>query len=247
MGQAGASLFDLSNAVRRGGLIVDFLVSMPISGVGVECLRKARLMFDGSTRLGMLEAIRRFEDEREPFDELAVRDHKWEVAVGYADQPSDFTSKDIDFPQEPGVSKVELPIRIKRQLMDDFDHYTLAMPRLLAVDLALRHAREVNGRYPESLAQLAPRPFRDVPLDPFTAKPFIYHRQGDMSFLLYSTGPKGTDGGAKFGDWSMVAAHRADLCLDAADYREACCAIPHGRSSLLERMRFKFAWLWRSR
>jgi hypothetical protein len=64
---------------------------------------------------------------------------------------------------------------------------------LTALALASHH-RE-HGEYPESLAALAPKYFKEVPKDPFVAQPLRYERT-DKGYLLYSVGPnQKADGG----------------------------------------------------
>jgi len=69
--------------------------------------------------------------------------------------------------------------------------------RLLLVSLALRAYRVEHGRYPRTLAELAPSYLRQAPGDPFAAgKPLGYRRKGD-GYLLYSVGPDGVDNGGR--------------------------------------------------
>ena len=64
---------------------------------------------------------------------------------------------------------------------------------LLLVTFALRAFRLENGRYPASLAELAPSYLKKLPEDPFAAQgTFKYKRMGN-SYVLYSVGPDGTD------------------------------------------------------
>jgi hypothetical protein len=70
--------------------------------------------------------------------------------------------------------------------------------RRLAFALALYHAD--HGRYPEKLAELAPKYLDTIPDDIFSGKPLIYKPNGN-GYLLYSVGANGVDdGGRSFGD-----------------------------------------------
>jgi hypothetical protein len=89
---------------------------------------------------------------------------------------------------------------------------------MLQVDLALRSWRDRQGEFPPQLEYLVPSLLPRLPLDPFTNRSLIYHPTGRNEFLLYSTGPKGLDGGGRFGHWLAVSAGEADLCLDADDF-----------------------------
>ena len=62
------------------------------------------------------------------------------------------------------------------------------------IGLALAMYRFENGEYPKSLELLSPEFMKEVPMDPFTDKPFCYQRSKD-TFLLYSTGRNQIDHG----------------------------------------------------
>lgn len=57
---------------------------------------------------------------------------------------------------------------------------------------ALRLYRDRTGSYPESLESL--RDIADLPVDPFTGKPFLYRREGS-GFVVWSVGSDGLDSG----------------------------------------------------
>jgi hypothetical protein len=61
-----------------------------------------------------------------------------------------------------------------------------ARRRLALIALGLERYRLAEGRLPEGLDILAPRFVRDVPLDPYIARPPRYARQTDSTFQLYS-------------------------------------------------------------
>jgi hypothetical protein len=69
---------------------------------------------------------------------------------------------------------------------------------MLAVALEFRFARD--GAYPEKLSELSPDPLTALPADPFSGQPFVYHRQGDLVYVLYSVGPNGVDDGGRPAD-----------------------------------------------
>jgi len=58
--------------------------------------------------------------------------------------------------------------------------------------LALAAYKQQTGSYPDDLAALTPDFIEEIPLDPFTGKPFIYRTEGE-GFVLYSIGPNLTD------------------------------------------------------
>lgn len=67
----------------------------------------------------------------------------------------------------------------------------LDLTRLAA---ALAVYRAEHSRYPDQLAQLVPDVIKELPVDLYHAKAFIYQRTAD-GYLLYSTGPNGIDDG----------------------------------------------------
>lgn len=252
-------ILDLANAVRRGGLVTDLLVGIAISGIAIDTLRKIRTKIDNDTRRRVMDELQRLEAEREPFVDVVARDRNWEIAVGYEDKRCDFMSLEMDDPEECGLSEEEqkeirqllqqiadLPESDQRKMQRDQDYRTLASMRLLAVDLALRDCHATTGSLPNDLSSLTPRPLAELPLDPYTENSFIYRRISAASFDLYSTGPKLTDGGGHFAPWPSVAAGCADLCLDADDYVQPCCAL-YGSQGFVQRMasgirRWLFPW-----
>lgn len=224
----GLDILDLANAIRRGGLVTDMLVGIAVSGIAIEPLRKNRAHFNSATRRRLIRELRHLESQREPFAEIVTRDRNWETAVGFDNQPGDFTSCEMS--DESSLSDEQRAVReLIRQVAQlpksdlekmhfDLDRQVLALMRLLAIELALRDRCESCGCFPEQLSSLAPELLPGLPLDPFTDAPFIYRRAGNTRFDLYSTGPKLNDGGGTIGPWPLVAGGCADLYLDAADH-----------------------------
>jgi hypothetical protein len=69
----------------------------------------------------------------------------------------------------------------------------------LQVALALAAYRADHGRYPVTLAELAPKYLPSVPNDIFSGKPLIYRPDKD-GYLLYSVGGNGKDDGGRWTD-----------------------------------------------
>jgi hypothetical protein len=92
------------------------------------------------------------------------------------------------------VNKTLLPVYTQAK----FARYAnFALNRLLETQLALHAYNLDHGRYPASLAELAPTYLASVPLDPFTkGAPLKYRVAGD-SYVLYSVGPDTIDDGGK--------------------------------------------------
>ena len=66
----------------------------------------------------------------------------------------------------------------------------------LYVNCAIRAYRAIYHKYPDNLKALKPSVVSSLPLDPFSAKPFIYKLK-DANYVLYSIGKNLTDDGGK--------------------------------------------------
>jgi hypothetical protein len=83
-------------------------------------------------------------------------------------------------------------------LLEDSIRCSHALTRSAITAIAAERFRQANGRWPDSLAELAAaRLLRAVPIDPFTLAPLHYRRVAD-GLLIYSTGPDKADDGGTF-------------------------------------------------
>jgi hypothetical protein len=229
----GVDLLELANAVRRGGLLMDFLVSLSISSMAIEELRGGpshRSDRAESTRRELRNELARIERSRESLQVIVDRDRKWEAAVGWQDESVDFANIPLS-EMETGIpeehqravfdalqSMANLPSDELTLRYRELDNRDLAMQRLLFVDLALRSYQAIHQSYPDNLTSLVPTICSDLPGDPFTDDLFRYQRLAMDKFVLYSPGPTQVDHGGQFGHWLAVTAGEADLCLDVGDY-----------------------------
>ena len=226
----GVDLLDLANAIRRGGLVIDLLVAVAVAGIAINLLRGVRGHLGAPDRLALIGQLTRAEHDQEPLPEIIARDRRWEAAAGYQEAEVDLTRQPRLDPAECGLTEDQqrellrrlqsfsaMPDDARRSVYAKQDWCTVALLRMLAVDLALRSWQAENGAYPDDLGPLAPAFVEGVPDDPFTRKAFCYRRLAD-GFVLYSPGPTGIDHGGSFGPWPMVEAGAADLCLDSGDY-----------------------------
>lgn len=65
---------------------------------------------------------------------------------------------------------------------------------LTRLSAALAVYRAEHGAYPDTLARLVPDVLKELPVDLYNAKPFVYKRTSD-GYLLYSAGENGNDDG----------------------------------------------------
>ncbi len=76
---------------------------------------------------------------------------------------------------------------------------------VLHVALALWVARTDLGKYPEQLADLAPKFLPSVPVDAFSEKPLIYERRSDQVILFGTLGPnQQNDAGSRYNDDTLI-------------------------------------------
>jgi len=226
----GVDILDLANAIRRGGLILDLLVSIAVARIAINILRSVRERLEASERLELIRQLTKTEYDQEPLPEIFARDRRWEAAVGNQEEKVELPPQPILDPAQCGLTEDQqrelwqhmqafaaMPDEARHSVHATQDRCEVALLRMLAIDLALRCWRAENDTYPDTLDPLAPTFFESVPEDPFTGKPFCYRRLAD-GFVLYSPGPTRIDHGGAFGPWPMVQAGAADLCLDASDY-----------------------------
>ena len=228
------NIFDLANAVRRGGLIVDALVASTIAGIGVEKTRAYH------RRLGIVEANRlangllRCDAAREPFEDILARDRKWEETVEDPSDHGDLCTTEWPDPREVGLDEdaakalqalvqwfADLPDDERHALEHQLDDRSVTMIRLLAIEAGVTAYRGENGLYPSELLILVPDYIVAIPRDPYTGVDFKY-RRGASGFVVYSPGPTGQDSGGHFGSWCSVVSGEADLGVDMCDYQDEC-------------------------
>ena len=180
-------IFELSNAVRRGGLILDLLCSNAYAAIGLVAFAEIRTKLSEQTRRFVISELDRLEKQREPFADILERDQQCDDSIENCDEPLDFISDGIENPDECGVPETiqaavnqglqkmaDMPAEDLRELERNQDNQALALMRLLSVDLAVRSFRDSQGIFPGDLSGLLPAHFLKVPLDPFTERSLVY-------------------------------------------------------------------------
>jgi len=64
------------------------------------------------------------------------------------------------------------------------------------IGFACRLYKSRTGEYPENVEALVPGILGEIPIDPFTGKPFVYRREG-QGFIVYSLGSNEKDDGGR--------------------------------------------------
>ncbi len=93
----------------------------------------------------------------------------------------------------------------------------------------------MRGTYPAQLADLVPDVLPKLPVDLYNAKPSLYHRDAE-GYLLYSTGPNGTDDGGSNADWGGIAAGRDPDDFPEAEAEKLRATIPAGADDIAIRV-----------
>ncbi len=76
--------------------------------------------------------------------------------------------------------------------------------------IACKIYKAKHGVFPDSLTQLVPAVLPDLPVDPFSGKPFVY-KKSDSGFILYSLGSnKKDDGGRETWDITQLVMDKDD-------------------------------------
>ncbi len=89
----------------------------------------------------------------------------------------------------------------------DRQNTTLDLTRLAA---ALAVYRAEHGAYPQKLDDLIPTVLKKLPVDLYSANPFIYQRKDD-GYLIYSTGENGADDGGSNEQRRVFEGHAYDM------------------------------------
>lgn len=222
----GSECLAFTNAIRRGGLLLDAQFSEMTMGSAIRLLRLLRQRLTGEQRPRWIEMLRQMEAEREGILEILARDAEYDRQV--PPKPVDLGEFERSLAEQGAPDEQQVAMR---ELFEAFsqippqgrfamsvvaDHHALALLRLMIVDLMIRQFHAARGRYPASLTELWSRWERPI-VDPYSERPFGY-RVEPSGFKLYSVGPTGVDCGGRFGDWMQVQLGEADLCLDMSDY-----------------------------
>lgn len=169
------TLARIGGIMGRGGVVIDWLISRVVLREGLTAVPRVA----GRLSRGCLDRARTvaatLEGELEPLDEVRTRERVFQERLSATER--------IRFLRSPIFSN-----------LDQSEHWHRAILRLLAVDLAIRCYQRDRGRFAERLEDLVPEYLPELPLDPFTNRPFIFIPETNK-FRLYSTGPDAVDNG----------------------------------------------------
>jgi len=166
-------------ASRRGGLIVDDLVGVACTGIGLAGVFEIRQHLDRQQCAETIAAINELIAHTEPFADVAYRDRVWtQRAMGWMAHLSQL----LDPEYHSGGS-----YESARQL-------ELAKCRLLMAELAIVAFEKEHGRLPSSAEELLSEMLPAMPIDPLspTGAPLQFKRT-ETGYALYSVGRDGVD------------------------------------------------------
>jgi hypothetical protein len=179
------AIIRLGNMEQQEGLLIQGLVGMAVEEVGVEHLVRLKRRISSQKGREISAELEEMEKSRD-HDHIA-RDQMWYSL-------NDRWAFRLDQILSAGTERSSESV---------YFHYGVTcnrsscLERLLMLDLALRAYHADHGAYPPKLGLLTPQYLAEVPLDPFSEKPFVY-RPARQDFVLYSVGGDGVDNGGNF-------------------------------------------------
>ncbi len=189
------------------GQILHSQVGTAIEEAGRMDIVRLRTKVSPQKERELLQIVRQVEASREPLETVIAREEAW---------------RDLHDRWRFRLYKVlvlgkETAVGWEGRECYDQVHEThrryICSAQLLVTDLAIRAYKQDHGEYSANLELLAPDYLSQVPLDPFSNKPFQY-RRGVSDFVLYSIGSDGVDNGGKFGNLQQVTYHPEGLDWD---------------------------------
>ena len=175
----------LGQAVRRNGVVVDYLVGVAVEGVGDGRLYQVVPQLSAEQCRETIDALSEIDQQREPLDKMLRRDRAWdERAFGWIGHLCLVLEEDISSTLDPLDAETTRLIATRN----------VASTRLLMVELALRAFHLDHGTMPDRLDQLVPKYLKKLPVDPFDpqGRPFRFLNSG-KEVVVYSVGADGDD------------------------------------------------------
>ncbi|MBS0264897.1 MAG: hypothetical protein JSS02_23380 [Planctomycetes bacterium] len=225
--QIGLEIFQMGNAGRSGGLLIDMLSALAVESMSFPALRSVREHLTPTESRKLANSLLELDEAREPFEDIKRRDQHWEQVV-YPEraQATGHPLEGIDFDAiQPKNDEERQMLQMARaamamppeqldlmQQLSDLRH--LVAWRLLALELGIQAFHADRGTYPDRLEDLVPEFLTRLPTDPLADQSFCYQKTDD-GYRLYSPGPTRQDHGGQGGGWFDVISGNADLTLES--------------------------------
>ena len=130
----------------------------------------------------------------------------WDELIEVVKMPY-FASRDVQ-KIEQMIDEVPWYYRLARMRIPNFEAALLKKATLDALfdtarlGIACKIFKNLHGDFPEKLGELSPDILADIPVDPFTGKPYIY-KKDDTGFIVYSVGSNLKDEEGR-GTWQIT-------------------------------------------
>ena len=173
----------LGTASRRGGLIVDGLVGVAITGVGASGLFNIREDLTATQCLAVIQQLTTLETDREPYAAMEARDRVWaQHAMGWYGRLHQVLDS-MAGARSDGMYKPTF-------------NREAAIQRLIIAHLALQAYRAEHGRLPSTWDEVTAEGLPELMTDPWSRDgETLQYRRTDDGYLLYSVGPNEVDNG----------------------------------------------------
>jgi hypothetical protein len=172
----------LGNEVSRGGFLINRLVGVACEAIGAKPLARLLPALDPAQVRPLVTNLEQIDAARVSWDQIQREESRltrYELRKG---------QNPITWATAWWQSRAAWRNAEARHFM------ALAHLRLFQTELALRCYQAEQRQVPRDLGQLVPGYLGQVPLDPFSDRPMVYHPRG-TSWLLYSVGMDRVDDG----------------------------------------------------
>ncbi len=165
----------LGQEMCRGGLVIDRTLGNVLEGsYGIAPLAALRSRLEPATCRELIGELESLDERREPFDDVAAREHTLQDALiaqmGFSGMRNRGTLKKLAQPAEAQAGQRYVGVQTDL--------------RLLVIELAIQCHVAERGSPPERLDELVPRYFAAVPADPQTSRSFQYQRDPSGFYVL---------------------------------------------------------------
>ncbi len=157
----------LATIIRNGGLVTDMLTASTLTKSAIECMRFFRRALTIQSMENLIDELEQHLDQLEPFADILARDQVFEKSMPASDEPFDPNDLPLLDEAECGISHEDqqvfrqmvfemsqTPDESRHLLHEQTDNMTIALLRLLIVDLKVRLFEDENGYLPDSLLEL---------------------------------------------------------------------------------------------
>lgn len=168
------------------GTLIYFLVGTAIEQTALNPLEKLAPNLSEPELAEISTELHKLNGSRMPFPEILLRERYF---------------MEVNSPNLIKFALERFSPSTRKTVADARERYlnTAAYMEVVAVSVSITGFVKATNRMPASLADLVPRYFPMVPLDPYIERPLLYS-PGTTNYLVYSVGPNKQDDGGKRDD-----------------------------------------------